>query len=176
MDDRNESINASYSAIFRSVLQRLIDLTSNDLRDLEKLLKTRDPWTHGDQSKERTMKRERCLKLLSVLQDAIATENKRGLESCIEDDNKMLEREISIARSKTSDRIMKLLKDQRLIEVSEFVEYINANSPPGYKAIDMESSKINVRYPLRGRETEKKKVDIQLLKCYSSKRFRRETK
>ena len=114
MDDTRsgEAISACYSATFRSVLQRLIDLTSNDLRDLENMLNVKDPWTLVDQTKERTMKRERCLKLLCVLQEAMETENKRGLnskDSGNEDENKRIEKEIAIARSKTSDKIMIML-------------------------------------------------------------------
>jgi hypothetical protein len=106
------------------------------------------------------------------------TENKRGLnskDSGNEDENKRIEKEIAIARSKTSDKIMIMLKDHSLIEVSEFVEYLNANLIPGEylnRTTGMDSGQSHIQYALRGGEKEKNTAERQLRKCYASRRKR----
>lgn len=165
-----DAITTSHKT-FRSVLQRLIDLTSSDLRDLEKQLNTDDPWTLLGQSRERTLTRERCLKLLSVLQEAMETENRRGLKANDNngdaEDMSRIEKDIAISRSRTSDKIMRLLKEHRLIEVSEFVGYLNQTTDFSHSSHKLATEHVD------GGDTnkiKKKAADKRLQKCYAPKR------
>ena len=102
-----------------SVINRVIELIHNDLDELNKLLQSSDPFTLKQKQNDVKLKRERCATLLKVLQNTLAAENEWELKNeGNTNDTKIQE------RSKAADKIMSLLKNRQLIEVSELAIYL----------------------------------------------------
>ncbi len=103
------------------VIERLISLVHKDLNALNELLKSSDPFSLQHNLTYVESKRERCLKLLKVLQNALLSENQWGNENKIsstaitDNDNE---------KSNTADDIMFLLRKNHFIEASELANYL----------------------------------------------------
>lgn len=114
---RNQDSKSNLTA----VIERLIILVHEDLNALNELLEKTDPFSLHHNLTHIETKRERCLKLLKVLQSALLSENQWGKENnissigIIDNDNE---------KSKTADEIMFLLRKNQFIKSSELAEYL----------------------------------------------------
>lgn len=103
------------------VIKRLVELVHNDLNDLSQLLKKTDIFSFNHEQSRIEQKRERCLTLLKVLQNALAAEIKREYET---NSNPNEDVELIHERFQRADKIMSLLRKLHFIESSELAEYL----------------------------------------------------
>jgi hypothetical protein len=104
-----------------SVIRRLITLVHNNMDDLKRLLEKTDLFSLQQDLNIVHVKRERCLKLLTVLQKALSTEATREIEG-----NKKSKDMVIFERCQTADKIMSMLKNLHFIEASELAEYLQS--------------------------------------------------
>ncbi len=113
MDDKTKS-----KANLTSVTKRVIELIRNDLSELNRMLNNGvNPFILKEKQNDIALKRERCIALLLVLQDTIASENELEFKNEGKD-------AINNRRPAVADKIMLMLKNRQFIETHEFAKYL----------------------------------------------------
>ena len=121
------------------VIKRLIELVHNDLNDLNQLLKKTDVFSLNHEQNHIQQKRERCLTLLKVLQNALASEIEREHDinvKSMEDGN------VVNGRFKRADNIMSLLRKLHFIESSELAQYLKTTLETDIRSDNSTSSSV----------------------------------
>lgn len=113
------SSNDDSKANLTLVIERLIGLAHEDLDGLNYLLQNSNPFTVTHELKCIETKRDKCLNLLQVLQTALSSEHKWGMDT-----GDKTQEIINQERLNSADKIMSFLREHNFIESSELAQYL----------------------------------------------------